>query len=95
MVTDESRIARRRYVAERILASYGGQASGKDVLAEIRSEDFNDPVLEELLDLFEHQPAKSRWWGLWGAAYDAYVDDVRTMAQEVISDATIAPRSRR
>ena len=94
-MTDESRIARRRYVAERILASYDGQVSGRDVLAEIRSEDFDDPVLEELLDVFQHQPAKSRWWGLWGAAYDAYVDDVRTLALAVIADPTYAPPPRR
>lgn len=94
-MTDESRIARRRYVAERILASYDGHASGKDVLAEIRSEDFDDPVLEELLDDFQHQPAKSRWWGLWGAAYDAYVHNVRTRALAVIEDPTYAPPPRR
>ena len=94
-MTDESRLARRRYVAERILASYDGQANGSDVLAEMQREDFDDPVLEELLDLFEHQPAKRRWWGLWGAAYDSYVDGVRTLALGVIADPTRTPPSRR
>jgi hypothetical protein len=48
---DKSRISRRRHLAERILATYAGQANGQDVLSEVHRADFDDPVLEELLDL--------------------------------------------
>jgi hypothetical protein len=89
---DDPRIARRVYLAERILATYVGQASGRDVLGEVCCEDFDDPVLDELLDLFEHQPAKSRWWGLSGRAYDKYVDRVRALAAAVVADPHTAPR---
>jgi hypothetical protein len=57
---DDLRIRRRLFVAERILSSYDGEAKALDVLAEMDEADFDDPVLEELLDLFQHEPAKSR-----------------------------------
>ena len=68
MREEDSRISRRRYVAERILASYAGRATGREVLAEMEREDFDDPVLEELLDLFVHQPGQSFGAGwLWSS----------------------------
>jgi hypothetical protein len=88
-MTEDSRISRRRYVAERILASYAGRATGREVLAEMEREDFDDPVLEELLDLFVHQPGKSFGAGwLWSSdpAYDEYVADVKRRAAAILAD---------
>jgi hypothetical protein len=90
---DDSRIRRRLFVAERILSTYDGQAKAQDVLAEMDDADFNDPVLEELLDLFQHEPAKSRVWGLWGAAYDAYIARGRALAAAVLAEPHAVPRS--
>jgi hypothetical protein len=90
---DDLRIRRRLFVAERILSSYDGEAKALDVLAEMDEADFDDPVLEELLDLFQHEPAKSRVWGLSGAAYDAYIARVRALAAAVLTDPHAVPRS--
>ena len=91
-MSDDSRSSRRRYLAERILASYRGEADARDVFAEVGGEDYDDAVVGELLDLFEHQPVKSRWWGLTGPAYDAYVSRVRALAAAVAADPTAVPR---
>jgi len=89
---EESRIPRRLYVAERIIAACDGQARGPDVLAEIDEADFDDPVLQEVLDLFEHEPAKSRIWGLSGAAHDEYIARVRALAAAVLANPHVVPK---
>ena len=94
-MTDNSRVGRRLYLAERILASYSGQASGGDVFREFIGDDYADPVLEELLDLFEHEPAKSRFFGFTGAAYDEYVARVRALAAAIAADPNSVPDTER
>jgi hypothetical protein len=88
---DTSRISRRQYLAERVLATYAGQVTGREVLSEVDGADYDDPVLEELLDLFEHEPAKSRLWGLSGSAYDRYLARVQALAGAIIADPNVVP----
>lgn len=88
---NDPRISRRVYLAKRILATCADPGSGRDVLSEVHGEDFDAPVLEELLDLFEHQPAKSRLWGLTGRAYDEYVARMRALAAAVVADPCTVP----
>jgi hypothetical protein len=78
---DDSRIRRRIFVAERILATYDGQANRRDVLAEMDEADFDDPVLEALFDLFQHEPAKSRVWGADAGAVSSIRRVARTLDQ--------------
>jgi hypothetical protein len=92
-MTEEPRTSRRVHLAERIFAACAGRADGREVFREFRGEDYRDPVLEELLDLFEHQPAKSRLWGLSGAKYDEYIARMQALAAAIVADPHRVPQT--
>jgi hypothetical protein len=76
---DDHRLERRREFARRARAFYDGRLGRSEVLADVEAEDYADPVLAALLEVVQNQPKKSRFSGLWGRPYDAYVDRARAL----------------
>ena len=70
---NDSRIHRRHEIAVRSRAFFEGLVPRSTVLEGLEAEDWADPKLGPLLELIENIPKKSRFSGLWGKAYDAYV----------------------
>ena len=80
------RIARRREIAGRARAYLNGALPRSSVLRDIEADDYADPELKALLELIQNQPKKSRFSGLWGIAYDAYVQRAMTLIEAVERD---------
>ncbi len=79
MSTD--RQARRRSLATRARAFLEGQVPRSEVLQDLEAEDWADPVLRPMLEAVQNAPKKSRFSGLWGRAYDAYVEQTKTLIE--------------
>lgn len=75
------RIARRHEIAARARAFQDGHLARSEVLKDIEADDYADPVLRPLLEAIQNQPKKSRFSGLWGRAYDAYLAKTRELIE--------------
>lgn len=76
---DMIRAARRHEIAVRARAFLEGLIPRSSVLEGIEAEDYADPKLQPLLELIQNIPKKSRFSGVWGKAYDAYVERAREL----------------
>jgi len=70
---------RRHEIAVRARSYLEGLIPRSSVLEDLEAADWEDPVLRPLLETIENSPKKSRFSGLWGQAYDAYVARTRAM----------------
>lgn len=70
---------RRHEIAVRARSYLEGLIPRSSVLEDLEAEDWEDPVLRPLLETIENSPKKSRFSGLWGQAYDAYVARTRAL----------------
>jgi hypothetical protein len=67
------RQSRRHEIAVRARAYLQGLVPRSVVLEDLEASDWEDPVLRPLLEQIQNAPKKSRFSGLWGRAYDAFV----------------------
>jgi len=81
------RLERRQEIARRARLFYDGKLGRSQVFEGVEASDYEDPVLRKLLEVIQNQPKKSRFSGLWGRPYDAYV----AKALSLIDDAERAP----
>jgi hypothetical protein len=79
----DPRAYRRHEIAVRARAFFEGLIPRSTVLEDLEADDWEDPKLRQLLEMIQNIPKKSRFSGLWGKAYDAYV----AKAQELIAAA--------
>jgi hypothetical protein len=77
----ESSPARRHEIARRARAFSEGRIPRSEVLQDVEAQDYSDPVLRPLLDAIANLPKKSRFSGLWGQAYDAYLAKTRKLIE--------------
>jgi len=70
---------RRHEIAVRARAWIEGLVPRSVVLEELTEADWNDPLLQPLLDTVKNAPKKSRTSGLWGRAWDAFVKQMRLL----------------
>ena len=75
------RFERRREIARRARAFYDGNLPRSEVFRDVEAVDYEDPVLRPLLEAVQNQPKKSRFSGLWGRPYDAYVARARALIE--------------
>jgi hypothetical protein len=75
------RLLRRRALAARARAFLDGQLPRSEVLKDLEAEDWADPLLRPLLEAVQSAPKKSRFSGLWGRAYDAYVAQTKALIE--------------
>jgi hypothetical protein len=80
-MTNDVSTPRRREIAARARAFYEGALPRSEVLRDVEAEDYADPVLRPLLEAIQNHPKKSRFSGLWGKAYDAYLDKTRALIE--------------
>jgi hypothetical protein len=78
-MSTDPRAARRHEIAVRARAYLEGLIPRSSVLEDVEAEDYADPKLRPLLELIENIPKKSRFSGLWGKAYDAYIARAREL----------------
>ena len=64
---------RRHEIAVRARSYLEGLIPRSSGLEDLEAADWEDPLLKPLLEIIENSPKKSRFSGLWGQAYDAYV----------------------
>ena len=74
-------IARRHEIAKRARAFSEGKLPRSEVLGDVEAQDYADPVLRPLLEAIQNLPKKSRFSGLWGQAYDAYLAKTRKLIE--------------
>jgi hypothetical protein len=72
-LSPDLRTYRRHEVAVRARAFFEGLIPRSTVLEDLEADDWADPKLRPLLEMIQNIPKKSRFSGLWGKAYDAYV----------------------
>lgn len=72
-MSPDLRTYRRHEVAVRARAFFEGLIPRSTVLEDLEADDWADPKLRPLLEMIQNIPKKSRFSGLWGKAYDAYV----------------------
>jgi hypothetical protein len=85
------RQARRRALAERARAFLDGQLPRSEVLKDLEAEDWTDPLLRPLLEAIQSAPKKSRFSGLWGRAYEAYVAQTSALIEAAEGRAPAEP----
>jgi hypothetical protein len=78
-MSPETRASRRHEIAVRARAFFEGLVPRSTVLEGLEAEDWADPKLRPLLEMIQNIPKKSRFSGLWGKAYDAYVAKAREL----------------
>ncbi|HEY7682204.1 MAG TPA: hypothetical protein VH879_06140 [Gemmatimonadales bacterium] len=78
-MTSDPRASRRHEIAVRAHAFFEGLIPRSTVLEDVEAEDWADPKLQPLLEMIQNIPKKSRFSGLWGKAYDAYVAKARAL----------------
>lgn len=78
-MSPDLRTYRRHEVAVRARAFFEGLIPRSTVLEDLEAEDWADPKLRPLLEMIQNIPKKSRFSGLWGKAYDAYVAKAREL----------------
>jgi hypothetical protein len=83
LMSPDPRAHRRHEIAVRARAFFEGLIPRSTVLEDLEADDWADPKLHQLLEMIQNIPKKSRFSGLWGKAYDAYV----AKAQELIAAA--------
>lgn len=74
---------RRHEIAVRARAYLEGLVPRSTVLEDLEASDWEDPVLRPLLDVIHNAPKKSRFSGLWGRAYDAFVAQTQALIDAV------------
>jgi hypothetical protein len=78
-LSPDLRTHRRHEVAVRARAFFEGLIPRSTVLEGLEADDWADPKLRPLLEMIQNIPKKSRFSGLWGKAYDAYVAKAREL----------------
>jgi len=78
-VATDPRAHRRHEIAVRARAFFEGLIPRSTVLEDLEADDWSDPRLRPLLEMIQNIPKKSRFSGLWGKAYDAYVAKAREL----------------
>ena len=74
---------RRHEIAVRARAYLEGLIPRSTVLEDLEASDWEDPRLRPLLEVIQNAPKKSRFSGLWGRAYDAFVLQTRALIDSV------------
>jgi hypothetical protein len=74
---------RRHEIAVRARAYLEGLIPRSTVLEDLEASDWEDPLLRPLLETIQNAPKKSRFSGLWGRAYDAFVHQTRALIDSV------------
>jgi hypothetical protein len=77
----ETQTTRRREIAQRARAFYAGKLPRSEIFRDVTVADYADPLLKDLLELLTNQPKKSRFSGLWGKAYDKYVQRAHSLIE--------------
>ncbi len=77
---------RRHEIAVRARAYLQGMVPRSTVLEDLEASDWEDPVLQPLLETIQNAPKKSRFSGLWGRAYDAFVAQTEALIDAVDRD---------
>ena len=70
---------RRHEIAVRARAYLQGMIPRSSVLEGLEASDWEDPLLHPLLETIQNAPKKSRFSGLWGKAYDAFVAQTQAL----------------
>lgn len=78
-MTDEL-AGHRRAVARAARAVLDGTGSYEAFLDVVADADYEDPLLEDLVDEINHLPRRSRLFGLGPRAYDEHVARLRRLA---------------
>ncbi len=78
-MSTDPRAYRRHEIAVRARAFFEGLIPRSTVLEDLEAADWEDPKLHQLLEMIQNIPKKSRFSGLWGKAYDAYVAKAREL----------------
>jgi hypothetical protein len=78
-MSTDPRTHRRHEIAVRARAFFEGMIPRSSVLEGVEADDYADPKLRPLLEMIQNIPKKSRFSGLWGKAYDAYVAKAREL----------------
>src|SRR5512147_89508 len=74
---------RRHEIAVRARAYLQGMIPRSSVLEGLEASDWEDPLLRPLLETIQNAPKKSRFSGLWGRAYDAFVAQTQALIDAV------------
>ncbi len=77
----EDRKYRRHEIAVRARAYLQGMVPRSTVLEGLEAGDWEDPLLQPLLEAIQNAPKKSRFSGLWGRAYDAFVAQTEALIE--------------
>jgi hypothetical protein len=85
MMTDPS--DRRRHVANLARKLLEGEMTLDAFFGQLQSEDWDDTVLAELLDLIEDEPVRSRVFGVGPRGYEEYRGKVRRLIERAESPA--------
>jgi hypothetical protein len=83
MMTDSS--DRRRHVASLARKLLEGEMTLDAFFGQLQSEDWDDNVLAELLDLIEDEPVRSRVFGVGPRGYEEYRGKVRRLIERAES----------
>lgn len=74
---------RRHEIAVRARAYLKGMIPRSSVLEDLEAEDWEDPLMRPLLEVIQNAPKKSRFSGLWGVAYDAFIAKTEALIDAV------------
>jgi hypothetical protein len=81
---------RRHEIAVRARAYLKGMIPRSSVLEDLEAADWEDPLLRPLLEVIQNAPKKSRFSGLWGVAYDAFIAKTEALIDAVDPETTKA-----
>ncbi|MEO7962561.1 MAG: hypothetical protein ABIT38_01480 [Gemmatimonadaceae bacterium] len=88
----EPQIARRVELVTRLRPLYASpRAQPRAFLELVEADDFYDPVLDEVLDLIEHEPVRGGLFGLAPREHDAYVARICRLLDQILADPTRPP----
>jgi len=83
----DARIARRAEVAALARKLLAGEISVDSFFGALERDDWDDPLLAELLDLIEDEPVRSRVFGVGPRGYEEYRGRVNRLIDRVESGA--------
>ena len=73
--------ARRAAIGEAASEVLEGRVKFMDFYSGLSEDDLEDPLVEELVDLLEHQPTIGRFFGVSAEELARYIADMRQIAE--------------
>jgi hypothetical protein len=89
----EPEIARRIELVQQLRPLYAAPRAQprSGYLDLVEADDFDDPVLSDVLDLIEHEPVRGGFYGLAPREHDAYVARICRLLDQILADPTRPP----